>query len=214
MLKLTPHNKKCKAGQMYKVIGTVKSRAFRVLWMLEEIGLAYEYIHAPPHSELVKQYNPSGKIPILIDQGAVITDSNAIMTYLADKHKTLTALAGSVERAHQDALLHQIIDEIDAVLWAASRPSLGLKELDNFPNIKDSFKKEYKQNLDRLEKQIKGSFLMGDKLSLPDLILGHCAGWAYVAKFYTGSEKFAAYVKSLRTRPAYQAAARLGMSDA
>ncbi len=54
---------------------------------------------------------------------------------------------------------------------------------------------------------------MGDKLSLPDFILGHCAGWAYDAKFSTGSEKFGAYVKSLRTRPAYQAAARLDMSD-
>ena len=49
---------------MYKIIGSVKSRAFRVLWMLEEMGLTYEYTHAPPHSELVKQYNPSGKIPI------------------------------------------------------------------------------------------------------------------------------------------------------
>ncbi|OAH08666.1 Glutathione S-transferase GST-6.0 [Rhodobacteraceae bacterium SB2] len=181
--------------------------------MLEEMGLTYEYTYAPPHSELVKQYNPSGKIPILIDRGAVITDSNAIMTYLADKHQKLTAPAGSIERAHQDALSHQIIDEIDAVLWAASRPSLGLKEFDNFSNIKDSFKHEYKRNLDRLEKQIKGSFLMGDNLSLPDFILGHCAGWAHVAKFSTGSEKFGAYVKSLRTRPAYQAAARLDMSD-
>ena len=54
---------------------------------------------------------------------------------------------------------------------------------------------------------------MGDNLSLPDFILGHCAGWAYVAKFYTGSEKFGTYVKSLRRRPAYQAAARLDMSD-
>ena len=198
---------------MYKIIGSVKSRAFRVLWMLEEMGLAYEYTQAPPHSELVKQYNPSGKIPILLDRGAVITDSNAIMTYLADKHQTLTAPAGSIERAHQDALSHQIIDEIDAVLWAASRSSLGLKELDNFTNIKDNFKQEYKRNLDRLEKQIKGSFLMGDNLCLPDFILGHCAGWAHVAKFSTGSEKFGAYVKSLRTRPAYQAAARSDMSD-
>ena len=59
---------------MYKIIGSVKSRTFRVLWMLEEMGLTYEYTHALPHSELVKQYNPSGKIPILIDRGAVITD--------------------------------------------------------------------------------------------------------------------------------------------
>ena len=205
--------KKYKVGQMYKIIGSVKSRTFRVLWMLEEMGLPYEYTHVPPHSKLVKQYNSSGKIPILIDLEAVITDSNAIMTYLADKHSTMTARAGSIERAHQDAISHRIIDEIDAVLWAASRSSLGLKELDNFPNINDRFKREYKRNLDRLEKQVKGPFMMGENLSLPDFILGHCAGWAYVAQFPAGNEMFGAYVKSLRTRPAYKTASRLDMSD-
>lgn len=197
---------------MYKIIGSVKSRTFRVLWMLEEMGLSYEYTHAPPRSELVKQYNPSGKVPVLIDRGAVITDSTAIMTYLADKHHTMTAPAGSIERAQQDALSHQIIDEIDSVLWAVSRSSLELKKLNDFPDIKDSFKREYKRNLGRLEKQIKGSFLMGENLSLPDFILGHCAGWAYIAKFPAGNETFSQYIKSLRNRPAYKAAARLDMT--
>ena len=73
---------------------------------------------------------------------------------------------------------------------------MGLNELDNFPSIKDSFKRENKRNLDRLEKQIKGSFLMGDNLSLPDFILGHCVGWANIAKFSAGSERFGTYVKS------------------
>ena len=114
---------------MYKLIGSVKSRAFRVLWLLEELGVPYEHVNAGPHSEEVLKYNPSGKVPVLIDGDAVISDSTAIMTFLSDKHGELTAKAGTVKRAQQDAMLHQILDEIDAVLWAALRRSLGLSNM-------------------------------------------------------------------------------------
>ena len=36
---------------MYQVIGTGKSRALRVLWMLEELGQPYEHVPVNPHSE-------------------------------------------------------------------------------------------------------------------------------------------------------------------
>ena len=36
---------------MYKVIGSVKTRAFRVIWMLEELGEPYELIAAAPRSD-------------------------------------------------------------------------------------------------------------------------------------------------------------------
>ena len=32
---------------MYKIIGSVKSRTFRVLWMLEEMGLTYQICGLP-----------------------------------------------------------------------------------------------------------------------------------------------------------------------
>ena len=84
---------------MYRVIGTVKSRAFRVLWMLEELGQPYEMLPVPPRSEEARSFNPLGKIPALVDGDEVLTDSVAIMTYLADKHGGLTALAGTAARA-------------------------------------------------------------------------------------------------------------------
>ena len=55
-----------------------------------------------PHSEQVLARNPSGKIPVLVDGGTTVTDSTAIMTYLADRHGRLTFPAGTVERARQD----------------------------------------------------------------------------------------------------------------
>ncbi|MGY9039234.1 MAG: glutathione S-transferase N-terminal domain-containing protein, partial [Rhodobacterales bacterium] len=43
---------------MYKVIGATKSRAMRVMWMLEELGQPYEHVPCGPRSDEAKQYNP------------------------------------------------------------------------------------------------------------------------------------------------------------
>jgi len=106
---------------MYEVIGTRASRAFRVLWMLEELGQTYSHVPAAPRSNEARAANPSGKVPALRVGETAITDSTAIMTYLGDAHGGLTHPAGTLGRARQDALTHQILDEIDAVLWMAAR---------------------------------------------------------------------------------------------
>ena len=128
---------------MYEVIGMRASRAMRVLWMLEEAGLPYRHIPAKPRDADAAAANPSGKIPALRDGDAVITDSVAIMTYLADKHGVLTAPAGTIARARQDAMTLQIIDDVDACLWAAARHSFILPEEHRVPGLKDAMKWEY-----------------------------------------------------------------------
>uniref|UniRef100_UPI003563C790 glutathione S-transferase N-terminal domain-containing protein n=1 Tax=Shimia sp. TaxID=1954381 RepID=UPI003563C790 len=83
---------------MYDVIGSRSSRALRVMWALEELEQPYQVIKAAPRSAEVLALNPSGKVPVLKDGPHVITDSTAILTYLADKHGALTFPAGTVER--------------------------------------------------------------------------------------------------------------------
>ncbi|MBR9769432.1 MAG: glutathione S-transferase family protein, partial [Rhodobacteraceae bacterium] len=139
----------------------------------------------------------------------VITDSAAIITFLADRHGGLTFPAGSVQRAKQDALLHRVNDEIDAVLWTAARHSFILPEAERVPAVKDSLKLEFARSLDRLMEQIDGPYLMGDTMTIPDIILVHCGGWAYNAKFPLENETFKAYTKRLRERDAFKRAAAL-----
>ncbi len=189
---------------MYEIIGSPTSRAFRVMWMLEELGEPYSVQKEQPRSEAVRALNPSGKIPVLKDGDAVITDSTAIITYLADKHGALTFPAGTIERARQDALTHCILDEIDAVLWTAARHTFILPEEHRVPEIKDSLKWEYARNIDRLMEQMEGPYLMGETFTLADIILAHCGSWARNAGFPSDDERFAAYVKTCRSRPAFQ----------
>ena len=96
-----------------QLLGFVQSRAFRCLWMLEELGLPYQFIYAKPQSARVVQYNPLGKVPVLVikqphqqqntqdiddtddhnndkiknEDDFVLYESGAIVTYLGDKYR-------------------------------------------------------------------------------------------------------------------------------
>lgn len=191
---------------MYKVFGKVQSRALRVLWMLEEIGQPYDFIEAAPRSPEVVALNPSGKVPVLVDGDTTLLDSTAIITYLADKHGALTYPAGTIERAQQDALTHAALDEIDAVLWTGARHSFILPEDKRVPEVKPSLKWEFARNLDLMADRFEGPFLMGETMTIADIILTHCLNWANNAKFPMENQKMLAYAKAMRGRDAFKRA--------
>jgi glutathione S-transferase len=193
---------------MYTVIGTVKSRALRVLWMLEELGEPYDHVPAGPRSEDARRHNPSGKIPALLVDGQAITDSVAIMTFLADRHGALTHPAGTLDRARQDAFTNCINDEIDAVLWMAGRHSFVLPEEMRLPAIKESLRWEFAQSEARLGDALgDGPFLMGETMTIPDILLAHCIRWAGNANFPVTDPRIVAHRDRMLARPAFQRAA-------
>lgn len=190
---------------MYKVIGGVKTRAFRVIWMLEELGEEYELIPAAPRSDEAKAFNPTGKVPALLDGDELLTDSVAIMQYLADKHGKLTAPAGTIARARQDAMLFWLIDEFDAILWAAAKHSFVWPEDMRVPEIKGSLKAEFARAATVLADRLEGPFLMGEEITVPDLLAVHCLNWSIGAGFDPVDERLAEWASGMRKRDAFKA---------
>ncbi len=192
---------------MYQVIGTGKSRALRVLWMLEELGQPYEHVAVNPHSEGVTPFNPAGKVPVLVVEGTPITDSTAILTYLADRHGALTHPAGTLERARQDSLTQLILDEFDAALWLAARHSFILPEEMRLAAIKNTLRWEFERSQKTLtHRMAEDGFLMGDMMTVPDIILTHCLTWALNARFPIIEHRLTEYLDLTRARLAYQRA--------
>lgn len=195
---------------MVKVIGSRGSRAFRVLWLLEEMGVPYEHVPAKPRSEEARTADPSGKVPALEVDGAVICDLVAIMAYLADRNGKLTFPAGTVERARQDALTHMLLDEMDSLLWSAAKHSFVLPEENRVAQVKPAMKWEYEhRSLPRIEAALKGPFLMGAEMTVPDILLTHCLGWAERAGFPEPGDALAEYRARMEAREAFQRAAAL-----
>jgi glutathione S-transferase len=76
-----------------RIYGIARTRAFRVLWMAEELGLDYEHIaiETGPGGALKPDYiavNPNGRLPAIDDDGFIMWESLAINIYLAKKHAT------------------------------------------------------------------------------------------------------------------------------
>lgn len=80
------------------------TRDLRVLWALEEMGLPYEIVGMdhPRHdleSDAFRAMNPFGQLPVIDDDGIVVTESGAILLYLARKSGKLMPqdLAGEAQ---------------------------------------------------------------------------------------------------------------------
>jgi glutathione S-transferase len=172
--------------------------------MLEEIGAGYEHVPSAPRSEEVTRFNPAGKVPVLIAEGVPITDSVAIMTFLGDRHGKLTHAAGTIHRARQDSLTQAIVDEFDAALWTAARHSFVLPEDKRVPAVKDSLRWEFERSQEQFVPRMAedGPFLMGEEMTIPDILLAHCMGWAVAAKFPV-TEPFKEHARRMRDRPAF-----------
>jgi glutathione S-transferase len=192
---------------MYTVIGSTDSRTARVLWMLEELAQPFEHVPATPQSAGVVSFNPAGKVPVLIEDGTPITDSTAIIQYLADKHGDFTYPAGTLDRARQDSLTQFLLDEFDAALWMAARHSFILPKELRHSAVKDSLKWEFARSQTTLIRRMgDGPFLMGEAMTVPDIILTHCGVWARAAKFPIAEPRLKSYLGRLQARPAFRRA--------
>lgn len=189
---------------MYKLIGSPKTRGIRVLWMLEELDLDYEVDPAGPHSDAVRAVNPSGKVPALKVGDDVIIDSVAICQYLADKHGKLTFPAGSIERAKQDSWTHFALDDVDSILWFNAKNTFVLPEERRSETAREACRFEFDKSMAVLEQRLgNNDYVMGDMFTVPDLVLGHCAGWAVNgAGWRLPTGPVGDYFSRVRSRPA------------
>lgn len=198
---------------MYTVLGSPFTRAMRVMWMLEELGQDYDLNPCKPHSADILAVNPTGKVPALKDGDACLTDSVAIITYLADKHGACTFPAGTVDRAHQDGFTQFAVDVLEGALWTAAKNSFIYPEDVRVTAIKPVCVMEFNAGLKTLEKLLgDGPYLMGETFTVPDLIIVHLMNWAENgSKWDLPKEgKVADYIARVRARPAFAAAVKRG----
>src|SRR3954449_10682451 len=91
-----------KDGTMITLYHCHAARSFRPLWMLEEMGLAYELKMLPfPPRVFAKDYlaiNPLGTIPYMIDGETRMTESSGICHYLGTRYGPTPLIVGADER--------------------------------------------------------------------------------------------------------------------
>jgi glutathione S-transferase len=104
------------------------SNALKVRFLLAELGLAYEPELVPvdePRPAAYLALNPLGKVPTLVDDGIVLTESHAILRYLArreGRHDLYGPTPG--EAAHVDEWLDRFALVLRPAFFAHEKRAL------------------------------------------------------------------------------------------
>ena len=74
-----------------RIYGVARTRAFRALWVAEELGIPYEHKpieigDAGARTPEFLALNPNGRLPVIVDGDFVLPELLAITLYLAKKH--------------------------------------------------------------------------------------------------------------------------------
>jgi glutathione S-transferase len=160
-----------------KIYGIPASRAFRAIWMAEELGLAYENVPYGFKGPEIKQaaylaINPNGAVPAIDDGGFTLWESMAINLYLARRYDGGRGLWP--EGAEAEARLYQW------TFWAATEiePRLGnwyyhsrlLPEAERIPELARRAVAELPRRFSVAEATLKASpCLLGQAFTAADL---------------------------------------------
>jgi glutathione S-transferase len=184
------------------------TRSIRVRWTLQELGVDFEPIrvnllageHRRP--EFLK-INPAGKIPVLVDGDSVLTESVAIVLYLAEKYSGKGLLpAGLEERAQVNRWLLFAATELEQPLWRIARHTALYPEEQRLPGDVILASGEFKDMASVLEEHMQGrQFVAGDSVSVADFVMAYTLDWGNEAKLLDGCPQLLAYMERMYARP-------------
>ncbi len=180
------------------------SRASGTVWMLEETGVDYElrWVDIMAGAQKTPEFlalNPMGKLPVLVDGDAVVSESAAIGVYLADRYGA-GRLAPALDDPARGSYLRWAFFSPSVIEPAAAARASG----GNFRPVAVGWG-TYEIMLDATEAAIgSGPWLLGERFTMADVILGGTLRFMLMFKMIDQRPAFTDYVQRLDTRPAYQ----------
>ncbi|MFW7379223.1 MAG: glutathione S-transferase family protein [Oligoflexus sp.] len=196
-----------------KLYGSSKTRALRCMWMMEECEFDYEHVYLDPKNGEHRQGEyrnliKNGKVPYLVDDdGLELFESSAICVYLAKKAGRTDLWPSNDLR--QEVLAQQwlsfALQELDPYLWISFLHGQLLPEAHRVNEIVPYCLSYLQRSLRMVEKGLaERAFLLGEQMSVADILVGHCLMWSTAIDKALLSENLRHYVKRLRERPAFR----------
>tara|TARA_R110002049_G_scaffold162439_8_gene328210 strand:- start:632 stop:1249 length:618 start_codon:yes stop_codon:yes gene_type:complete len=201
---------------MITLYGSSLSRSFRALWALEEAELSYEYTKTSigstakngSHTEQYKAINHQGKVPTLVDDQLIITESAAILNYIARlvPDKNLIPFNDAKLKASYDEISFFVLADLEQPLWTFAKHSFVLPEELRLPEIKKTTEYEFARSIGALEHFLGNkTFAINDHFTMVDILIAQTLRWADKAQF-TVPENLKDYAQRMYQRPACQRA--------
>ncbi len=184
------------------------SRATRVRWMLEELGVPYEMVRVDMGKGEHKaasylEIHPLGKLPAVEIDGKPMIESLAIVQYLAAKfpEKGLGPTADNGTDYYGWMVYAQVTLEPEVGnYFYSSNERFG--RLD--PVAAEKGKNELRRLVAPVEKLLSGrNFVAGDNFTAADVVMGGVLAWAGGMGLLEGFPSLNAYVARIAGRPAF-----------
>ena len=181
-----------------------RSRSFRMLWLQEELGAAYELkvvnIRRSDGTGGADPANPHphGKVPALIDDRALIFETPAIALYLTDRFPE-AGLGPRVGEPDRGAYLSWL-----SYYTGVFEPSLTAKFL-KVQHIYGTFGwAPFDEVMTYVTDAVKGQpYLLGARFSAADIVIGGSLPFLMGRGVVPESESLKSYTARLTTRPGF-----------
>jgi glutathione S-transferase len=182
------------------------TRDLRVLWALEEMGLPYQILGMdhPNHDLDTPSYralNPFGQIPVIDDDGVVVTESGAILLYLARKSGKLLPrdLAGEAQVLRWSIAALNTIEVPVLTLWfvnvSGGKGSKASEALHDWSDMR----------LKQLDGWLASrQFIATDDFTVADILMTHVLGGGTDPELLKPYGNILAYRARCTERPAWK----------
>lgn len=192
-----------------------QTRASRIAWMLEEIGVEYERVVIDVRDPKAKsdpefrRASPMGKVPAIADGEAVMSDSAAIAMYLADRY-ALGKLSPQLDDPQRAAYLYWMIFTPGVL-----EPAMAEKAGGWDTNPGQHGWGDWPSMIQTLEQRLTGrDWLLDFGFSAADVVVGSSCVFLRMFKMLPASPVLEAYADRCLARPAYQRALAMDSSTA
>jgi glutathione S-transferase len=201
---------------MLKIYHSARSRSMRVVWLAEELGLAYELEALGMFTDDLKRpeylaIHPLGKVPAIDDDGFVLWETAAIFEYLIARYSDGSLLPARDTREGALAVQWSLYGEnpLTVIMGEIAAHGGALPEERRIPALVERGSELAPALVRIVERALDtGPYVLGDRFSAADIMLVFGLNIARHLGFVTDeTPRVRDYCERLVQRPAYQRAA-------
>jgi len=190
-----------------------RTRSQKVMWMLEELGVAYEgrrvAFQDRDHDEEFMALNPAGFLPVMKDGETVLVESPAIMEYVAARYGPTPLVPGPTDRAYPAYLQYFHFGEASLAAPLIVIPyTLYHAPAEHRDNYGLEIAREiFRRRLPLVERRLaEAPYMAGDGFTAADISVAYAVDIGKWCKAIDGySPAVADYMQRVESRPAYRA---------
>jgi glutathione S-transferase len=172
-----------------KLYGFPPTRSTRVIWTLRELDVEFELVNVDPTKGELRApeflaVNPAGKLPAFVDGDFVLTESVAIVLYLAEKYPEKGLLpSGLRARAEVYRWLFFSATELEQPIWRIARHTVLYPPEKRLAAEIPIARQDFLDMAAVMEKHLDGrQFLVGDNVTVADFVAAYTLDMASVQK--------------------------------